>query len=89
MIEILETAETVKRLGLKWTNLASKHSVAMKTADDDRNLIAGQVFETRKELDCALSHIESAARSIVYPTDAEIEFATLQVCDLHGLQVND
>ena len=79
----------MKRLGLKWTNLASKHSVAMKTADDDRNLIAGQVFETRKELDCALSHIESAARSIVYPTDAEIEFATLQVCDLHGLQVND
>ena len=89
MIEILETASTVKKLGLKWTRLASKHSVAMSLAADDRNLIAGEVYETRKELDCALAHIEDAARRIVRPTEAESDEATLQICGLQGLQVND
>lgn len=89
MIEILETAEKVKRLGLKWSSLASKHSVALKMAAEDRNEIAGQVFETRKELDCAFAHIEAAARRSLYPTEAEAEGDTLQTCSLQGLQVND
>lgn len=89
MIEILETVATVKKLGLKWTHLASKHSVAMSLAAEDRNLLAGEVYETRKELDCALAHIEDAARRIVMPTEAEADDATLQICALHGLQTND
>ena len=89
MIDILETAEKVKRLGLKWSSLASKHSVALKMAAEDRNEIAGQVFETRKELDCAFAHIEAAARRAIYPTDTEAEDDTLQKCYLQGLQVND
>jgi len=89
MIEILETAETVKTLGLKWSHLASKHSVAMKMAADDRNPIAGEVYETRKALDGALLHITDAARRAVKPTETETEDDTLQICSLQGLQVND
>jgi hypothetical protein len=58
-------------------------------AADDRNVIAGEVYETRKKLDCALMHIEDAARRIVKPTDAEAEADTLQICGLQSLQVND
>lgn len=88
MIEILDIAATVKKLGLKWTRLASKHSVAMSMAAEDRNLIAGEVYETRKELDCALAHIEDAARRILRPTEEESDDVTLQICALQSLQTN-
>ncbi len=89
MIEILETAEAVKKLGLKWTRLASKHSVAMGMTTEDRNLIAGEVYDTRKALDCALAHIEHVVRRSVAPTESEADEDTLQICGLQSLQVND
>ena len=89
MKEILETAAKIEALGLKWTSLASKHSVSMKMAHDDRNELAGEVFATRKNLDGALSHIVDVARRIARPTEAEADADTLQICALHSLQTND
>lgn len=89
MIEILETATKIEKLGLKWISLASKHSVAMRMAADDRNELAGEIFATRKDFDGALLHIADVARRIVRPTESEADDDTLQMCALHGLQLND
>jgi hypothetical protein len=51
---IAELAENVKAAGLKWTDLLSRHSVAVQNVADDRNEIAGEIYNARREFEALL-----------------------------------
>jgi hypothetical protein len=89
MNEILEQNARVMRLTHEWMGLAMQHSAAMRVAADDRNEIAGKVYETRKSLTASIEAMGDMVRRRAMPTEAEADIDTLQMCALHGLQVND
>ncbi|MGL6208919.1 MAG: hypothetical protein ACRC14_03710 [Paracoccaceae bacterium] len=64
MESIVEAAESVKAMGLKWTALLTRHSVAVYHCAEDRNQVSGMIFEAKKAVDKALDDLCAVAHEV-------------------------
>ena len=69
MEEMLEKAKLVNLAGREWTDLLSRHSVARYAMDEDRNEVAGRVFEARKLFEAALDDLCAHAQCEIEKAD--------------------